>query len=387
MHCGQYLWTIGRCRKQSTHKIDTDDELSFAPLGIGFRCVSSIVRVLTAYHGLLWHVASILLLLRRCLHGVTGRARHGLLAVHVLRRVGRKVAVRVLGVDWRRRHGARRTASHLLLLLLLQLLLLLSSLVDILVRGRATQRLLAGLGRAMLLRRVLVRVHCERGGRDAGLLVLLDERVVVVVVVVVVLVAIVPVILALYTLLAHFRPHGPPSLPEEAHISPEQMIEQARQKMGMDCVHMFNFGIAGASGAGTTFNDTTSGCMHACWPVFTVLSCPVLSCSAELANMCVVCVDVCYFVLFVVGKSALVNAFRGLPDVDVTDPHPHDPYGSAPVGEKETTQEPKMYRFSNPELNHIAVWDLPGHPPRTTPHADVHGHDMVMVLTWALYLH
>ena len=106
--------------------------MSFAPLVIGFRSVSSIVGVLTAYHGLLRHVASILLLLlRRCLHRITGRARHGLLPVHVLRCVGRKVAIWVLGVDWRRRHWARRTASHLLLLL--QLLLLLTSLVDILV--------------------------------------------------------------------------------------------------------------------------------------------------------------------------------------------------------------------------------------------------------------
>ena len=148
----------------STHKIDTDDELGFAPLVMGFRCISSIIRMMTAYHGLLRHVTSILLLLRRRLHRITWRARDGLLTVHVLRRVGREMAVRVLGVDWRRRHGARRAATHLLLLRL-QLLLLLTGLVDILVRRRTAQRL-ARLRRAvlLLLRGVLVGVHGERGG-------------------------------------------------------------------------------------------------------------------------------------------------------------------------------------------------------------------------------
>jgi hypothetical protein len=106
---------INSGQRTGTHKINADDELGFAPLVIGFRCISSIVRVLTAYHGLLRHVTSILLLLRRRLHGIARRPRDGLLAVHVLRRVGREMAVGVLGVDWRGRHGARRTARHLLL--------------------------------------------------------------------------------------------------------------------------------------------------------------------------------------------------------------------------------------------------------------------------------
>lgn len=163
----------GRC----THKIDTDNELGFAPLVIGFRYISSIVGILTAYHGLLRHITSILLLRRRCLHGIAWGSREWLLTVHVLRRVGRKMTVWVLSVDWRRRHGARRTASHLLLVL--QLLLLLLTGLSILVRRRSTQGLLARLRRAvlLLLRRVLVRVHSERGGRGAGLLLLLHERV------------------------------------------------------------------------------------------------------------------------------------------------------------------------------------------------------------------
>lgn len=124
-------------KRTDTYKINADNELGFAPLVIGFRCISSIIRVLTAYHGLLRHVTSILLLLRRCLHRIPWRARDGLLTVHMLRRVRREMAVRVLGVDWGRRHWARRAASHLLLLRL-QLLLLLPSLVDILIRWRTT---------------------------------------------------------------------------------------------------------------------------------------------------------------------------------------------------------------------------------------------------------
>ena len=108
-----------------THKIDTDDELSFAPL-IGFRRVSSTIIILTAYHRLLWHVASILLLRWGRLQRIARRPSDGLLTVHVLRCVGRQVAVRVLRVDWRRRHGRSGTAGHVLLLLTLPL-------VDILI--------------------------------------------------------------------------------------------------------------------------------------------------------------------------------------------------------------------------------------------------------------
>jgi len=80
--------------------------------------------------------------------------------------------------------------------------------------------------------------------------------------------------------------------------SREQMIQEARLKLGVDVLHHYNFGIVGTAGS---------------------------------------------------GKSSLINAFRGLHD---TDPR------AAKVDEVECTAFVSSY--PHPNYSHIVFWDLPG---------------------------
>lgn len=87
--------------------------------------------------------------------------------------------------------------------------------------------------------------------------------------------------------------------PPSCHKSREQLIKEAREKLGVDAVNNYNFAVVGQSGS---------------------------------------------------GKSSLVNAVRGVPD--------NDEMRAAKVGEVETTADTSAY--PSPEHPHIVFWDLPG---------------------------
>lgn len=94
-----------RCRVKATHKIDADNELSFASrivtLHFGW---PAIIRVRALYR--LWPVAIWLMSLWRLPHGISGWRRLGVELLLVLRSVRMPSA----GVDRWRRHRTRRPA-------------------------------------------------------------------------------------------------------------------------------------------------------------------------------------------------------------------------------------------------------------------------------------
>jgi GTP-binding protein EngB required for normal cell division len=109
------------------------------------------------------------------------------------------------------------------------------------------------------------------------------------------------------------RPEAPPPQitqpPPVSEKSREELINEARTKLGLDCVNCYNFGIVGSSGS---------------------------------------------------GKSSLVNAFRGV--------KPSSQY-AAKVGEVETTMGlPQKYPC--PDKEFVVLWDLPGGGTKANPAAN-----------------
>lgn len=97
-------------------------------------------------------------------------------------------------------------------------------------------------------------------------------------------------------------PRNPPQAishpPATIQQTPATLINLARQQIGIDVMHHYNFAITGQSGS---------------------------------------------------GKSSLINAIRGFSD---TDPR------AAKVGEVETTM--KIQSYVHPSYPHVVLWDLPG---------------------------
>eukprot|EP01133_Synstelium_polycarpum_P004095 gene4095-4775_t len=117
--------------------------------------------------------------------------------------------------------------------------------------------------------------------------------------------AVVSTIVAVVTAILPFFQKSPSNPPKQidqptqgATKTKEQMIQEARNRLGIDVVNNFNYGICGKSGS---------------------------------------------------GKSSTVNAWRGKRDSDS---------GAAPVGETETTSTTTPY--PHPNYPHIVFWDLPG---------------------------
>jgi len=117
----------------------------------------------------------------------------------------------------------------------------------------------------------------------------------------------------------HHHAIATPPVAPPAHVAqpavpsktPRQLIDEARQRLGVDCVRHFNFAIVGISGS---------------------------------------------------GKSSLVNALRGLADPPDNGPFPNN---LAPVGVVETTAQAKCY--THPIYAHIKLWDMPGAGTPTHP--------------------
>ncbi|CAF3265109.1 unnamed protein product, partial [Rotaria sp. Silwood2] len=100
-------------------------------------------------------------------------------------------------------------------------------------------------------------------------------------------------------------PEAPPA--PSRYLTREQMISLARERLKMDILNFYNFGICGQRG--------TDDC----------------------------------------EKDAGLK---------------HDPFGSAPTGEVECTKDVYLYRFPTPEFQYVCLWDLPGsgapqHPAET----------------------
>jgi len=110
-------------------------------------------------------------------------------------------------------------------------------------------------------------------------------------------------ILAAVASVAVYLLSGPTGAPTHvnnptADLSRDQMIQEARQKLGIDILRHYNFGIVGASGS---------------------------------------------------GKSSLINAVRGLNDTDIE---------AAKVNEVECTADVSSYQY--PHYPYVVLWDLPG---------------------------
>ncbi|XP_038636285.1 interferon-inducible GTPase 5-like [Scyliorhinus canicula] len=68
------------------------------------------------------------------------------------------------------------------------------------------------------------------------------------------------------------------------------------------------------------------------------------------------------------GKSAFINALRGVHDNDT---------GAAPTGQKETTKEPKMYKY--PDKDTVTISELPGLG--SSQHLDFNCYDFFIILS------
>ncbi|CAF0900578.1 unnamed protein product [Adineta steineri] len=132
----------------------------------------------------------------------------------------------------------------------------------------------------------------------------------------------------------------PPPFPIQAPdaMTQEIVIRQARERLGMDVVKQYNFGVGGQSGS---------------------------------------------------GKSTFINSIRNLADVKACPELVYRENEAAPVGRgaREVTSEIRRYLWPNNEFPFIAIWDLPGggttrHPSATYFDDNIlYAFDSILLLT------